>query len=387
MRMIYKSGLAVIAVAAVAAILAHAGDFGRSSAMPPPAAAVPVVAATVQLHDEPAILTGLGTVQALKTATIQSQVTGILTTIDFTEGQAVKQGDVLAQIDPRIYQARLDQAQAQLEHDRAQLSNLETNLARYEPLARRGFATDQQVTDQQAKVTELQSTLKADAALVDNATTELEFATLRAPFDGVTGILLIDVGNVVQPTNTSGVVVLTQVQPISVLFTLPAADIPTVQAALARGQVEASVYDQSGRTRLDTGTLLLINNQASPASDTVQLKAIFPNQQRQLWPGTFVNAAITTSVVKDALTIPTDALQQSDAGQFVFVIGADKKVSLRPVEVAQRTQGVALISKGLTDGETIVVQGQYRLKAGSAVIVSPPAEVPNTSTASAGMLP
>ena len=350
-------------------------------------APVPVVTAVVKREDVPIVLEGLGTVQALNVATINSQVAGLLERVDFTEGQTVKRGDVLAQIDPRLYQARLEQAQAQLARDQAQEANVKINLGRNEPLLQRGYATEQQVTDQKAQVDQLQSTLKADQAAIDDAKTELDFATLRAPFDGVTGILQVDIGNVIRPADPGGVVTLTQVQPISVVFTLPAADIPPIQAALARGPVAAIVYDQGGTKRLDTGSLLLINNQANPTSGTVQLKANFPNAQRQLWPGTFVNAEITTSVVKEALTIPADAVQQNDKGQFVYVIGADSKVAIKAVEVGQRERGTALIAKGLDAGETVVVQGQYRLVAGTLVKASSPGNVPNTSTASAGMLP
>ncbi len=387
MHVIFKAGLGVVGFGAVAFAATRMHLFSEHQSPPAPSLLAPVVAAVVKQHDVPIILNGLGTVQALKTATIRSQVTGVLERVDFTEGQFVKRGDVLAQIDPRIYQARLEQAQAQLGRDQAQLTNIKTNLARNELLVQRGFATEQLVTDQQAQVTELEGTVKADQAAIDYAKLELAYATLTAPFDGVTGILLIDIGNVIHPTNPNGIVVLTQVQPISVVFTLPADDIPPVQAALARGPVQAVVYDQSGAKKLDAGALLLINNQAEPMSGTVQLKANFPNVQRQLWPGTFVNVQVTTAIVKNALTIPTDALQQNDKGQFVFVIGADDKVSVRPVKVGQRVRGVALISEGLNAGESVVVQGQYRLSPGSAVIASAPSDVPNTSTATAGMLP
>ncbi|WP_043747895.1 efflux RND transporter periplasmic adaptor subunit [Methylobacterium nodulans] len=354
---------------------------------PAPPSPVPVVIATVQQHDVPLVLSGVGTVQALNAATVRTQVTGILENVEFTEGQFVKRGDVLATIDPRIYQAQLDQARAQLARDQALLTNQETNLRRDEPLLQRGFATDQQVVTERAQIAQTQSTLRADQALIDNAATQFDFATLRAPFDGVTGVRLIDVGNVVHPTDPTGIVVLTQVQPISVIFTLPSADIPAVQEALARGPVQTAIYDQSGTRQLDTGTLLLINNQADPNSGTVQLKATFPNAHRQLWPGTFVNAQVITSVGRGALTIPTDAVQQNDRGQYVFVVGPDRTVSMRPVRVAQRVRGTALIASGLTAGESVVVQGQYRLTPGTAVVSAPASEVPNTTTASAGMLP
>lgn len=357
------------------------------SSPPPPPPPVPVVTASVAQGDVPVALKGLGTVEALNKATIRSQVAGYLAAVDFTEGQAVRNGDVLALIDPRIYQARLDQARAQMARDQAQSDNVEKNLDRNQPLLQRGFATQQQVADQTAQVAQLAATLKSDQAAVDDAQTQLDFATLRAPFDGVTGIRLVDVGNVIRPTDPGGIVVLTQVQPISVVFTLPSADIPTVQAALARGPVTATAYDQAGTTQLDTGSLVLIDNRANVSSGTVQLKANFPNARRQLWPGTFVNVGIVTSVARDALTVPTDAIQQNDAGQFVYVVGKDGKVATRPVTVAQRVRGTALVSKGLGVGDTVVVQGQYRLVPGSAVVSAPAAQVPATSTASAGMLP
>ena len=353
----------------------------------PALAPIPVVTAPVRTQDVPITRTGVGTVTALNAATIRSQVTGYLQSVNFTEGQFVKRGDVLAQIDPRIYQARLEQAQAQLAKDQALLANQKTNLGRSEPLLQKGFATDQQVVSERAQIAQTESALKGDQAAIDYAQTELDFATLRAPFDGVTGIRRVDIGNIINPTDAGGIVVLTQVQPIGVLFTLPTGDIAAVQAALGRGPVAATAYDQSGTRALDTGTLLLINNQADPKSGTVQLKAVFPNAQRQLWAGSFVNAEVTTSVEKGALTIPTNALQVSDKGQFVYVVGDDDTVAVRSVKVEQRTRGMALISDGLRDGETIVVQGQYRLKPGTRITPASPDQVPDTSTASAGMLP
>lgn len=350
-------------------------------------AAVPVVTGAVQTQDVPLTLRGVGTVNALNVATIRSQVTGYLQSADFQEGHFVRRGDVLARIDPRIYQARLEQAQAQLAKDQALLANQKTNLARNEPLLQKGFATDQQVVSERAMIAQTESALKGDQAAIDYAQTELDFATLRAPFDGVTGIRRVDIGNIINPTDPGGIVVLTQVQPISVLFTLPTGDIAAVQSALTRGPVAATAYDQSGDRKLDTGTLLLNNNQADPKSGTVQLKAIFPNAERQLWAGSFVNVEVTTSVERAALTVPTNALQLNDKGQFVYVVGADDTVSVRPVRIRQRTRGVALISEGLKTGETVVVQGQYRLKPGVRITPATPDQVPDTSTATAGMLP
>ena len=386
MHVPYKSVLGLVAFAAAAFAVIH-WRFAGQPAAPAVILPVPVVTAQVQQHDEPIVLRGIGTVEALNTASIQSQVTGVLEEVDFTEGQAVKKGDILAKIDPSLYEAALAQAQGQLAKDTALHAQAESDLARYQALGREDSIALQQVADQKFLVAQDAAAMQTDQALINSDKTQLDFTTLRAPFDGVTGILQTDIGNLIQPTDTIPIVVLTQMRPIAVVFTLPQADIPAVQTAMARGPVQATVYDQSGKKELDIGKLLLINNQATTTSGTVQLKAIFPNQQRQLWPGTFVNVDLTTSVVPNALTIPINALQQNNNGQFVYVVGADKRVSVRPVVVTQRLHMAALISKGLQAGETVVVQGQYRLTPGTLVAAAKPSEAPNPSTASAGMLP
>jgi membrane fusion protein, multidrug efflux system len=383
----YKFAMGVLALGAGALAFVHWRLANQEVSAPTPMPPVPVVAAQVQQHDEPIVLSGLGTVVALNTASIQSQVTGVLEEVDFVEGQSVKKGDILAKIDPRLYQAALTQAQGQLARDTALHAQAQSDLERYQKLGREDSIALQQIADQQFLVAQDAAAMETDKGLIASDQTNLDYTTLRAPFDGVTGLLQIQIGNLIQPTNTTGIVVLTQVQPISVVFTLPNVDIAPVQEAMARGTVQATAYDQSGKKQLDVGALLAINNQATTTSGTVQLKAIFPNQHRQLWPGTFVNVDLTTSVVKNALTIPTNALQQNDKGQFVFVVGADNQVAIRPVEVAQRLHAVALISKGLQAGETVVVQGQYRLTPGTLVVSSPPSGAPNPTTASAGMLP
>jgi multidrug efflux system membrane fusion protein len=387
-----KPLLAVVTVALLAGggtiYFRHVAD--RASVATPPPRPVPVIAAAVQQRDFPIVLTGIGTVTALNTATVRSQVTGLLVDVPFTEGQFVKKGDLLAQIDPRTFQAQLDQAQAALARDQAHLENAQINLSRYVPLAKKGFAPEQQVATQRAMVAQQQATVENDQAAVEYAKTELDYAKLVAPFDGVTGIRLLDVGNIVQPTNTTGLVVVTQLQPISVIFTLPMADISGVQDALAKGPLETIAFSQDGKTQLDTGQLLLVDNQADPTSGTVRLKAIFPNQQRRLWPLTFVNVRLVTSVQHNGLTVPLDAIQQGPQGQFVFVVGQDHKVAMRPVSVRETLTGDALIDKGLSAGESVVVRGQYRLSQGTVVALADPnnpSAVPNPSTASSGMLP
>jgi multidrug efflux system membrane fusion protein len=387
MHVPYKSALGFVALAAAAFAVIHWRSVDQPASAPAAASPVPVVTAQVQRHDEPIVLSGIGTVQALNMASIQSQVTGLLEEVDFVEGQTVKRGDVLAKIDPRLFEAALAQAQGQLAKDTALHAQAQSDLARFQKLGKEDSIALQQVADQQFLLAQDAAAMETDKGVIASDQTQLDYTTLRAPFDGVTGILQIQIGNLIQPSNTTGIVVLTQVQPISVVFILPNADIASVQEAMARGTVQATVYDQSGTKELDVGTLLAINNQAASTSGTVQLKAIFPNQHRQLWPGTFVNVDLTTSVVKDALTVPTNALQQNDGGQFVYVVGADKKVSVQPVEVTQRLHAVALIAKGLQAGETVVVQGQYRLTPGTLVAATAPSNVLNTSTASSGMLP
>jgi len=387
MHVPYKSALGIVASAAAAFAVIHWKSADQPASAPAAASPVPVVTAQVQQHDEAIVLSGLGTVQALNTASIQSQVTGVLEEVDFVEGQSVKRGDVLAKIDPRLFEAALAQAQGQLAKDTALHAQAQSDLARFQTLGREDSIALQQVADQQFLVAQDAAAMETDQGVIKSDQTQLDYTTLRAPFDGVTGILQIQIGNLIQPSNTTGIVILTQVQPISVVFILPNADIASVQEAMARGTVQATVYDQSGTKELDVGTLLALNNQAASTSGTVQLKAIFPNEHRQLWPGTFVNVDLTTSVVKNALTVPTNALQQNNGGQFVYVVGADKRVSVEPVEVTQRLHAVALIAKGLQAGETVVVEGQYRLTPGTLVVATAPSNVLNPSTASSGMLP
>lgn len=362
---------------------------------------IPVIATNVQQHDVPIILTGLGTVTALNTATIHSQITGLLVSVDFREGQSVKKGDLIAQIDPRTYQAQLDQAQATLERDQAHLRNAQLNLQRDTELAKTDAATQQQLDNQQAAVEQLNAQIKSDQAAVDNSKAQLSYTRLVAPFDGITGIRLLDVGNIIHPPTRSAatqpntadpnaLVVVTQVQPISVIFTLATANVSEVQAAMANGPLQAMAWSQDDKTQLDVGQLAVVNNQADPRSGTIELKAVFPNQQRRLWPGTFVNVRLVVATEHNAVTVPLDAIQQGPEGSFVFVVGQDNKATARPVSVRQTFGAEALVVKGLKAGETVVVRGQYRLSPGTLVRLADPNDpgaVPNPTTKSSGMLP
>jgi multidrug efflux system membrane fusion protein len=361
---------------------------------PPP---VPVIAATIQKQNFPIVLTGIGNVAALNSATVRSMVTEPIISIDFKDGQYIKKGQLLAQLDPSTYQAQLDQAEANLARDAAHLENGRINLGRYEPLAKEGYATQQELATQQSKIAQEESVIKADQAAIEYAKTQLSYTKLVAPFDGVAGIRLLDVGNIIHssssrgsPTEPNALVVINQVQPISVMFTLAAGDIPEVQEALAKGSVKAIALSRDGKTELDTGTLAAIDNQANTTSGTITLKAIFPNTDRKLWPGMFVNVRVVTKVQEDGLTVPLDAIQQGPTGQYVFVVASDHKVAMHPVSVRETLNGEALIDKGLSAGETVVVRGQYRLTPGTTVSLansSDSAAVPNPTPASAGLLP
>ena len=385
-RTLTLAAVCAILLLGVVVFLDRNHEAPRAAPLPP----VPVVASTAQKRNFPIELTGLGNVTALNAASITSQVTGIISSINFREGQIVKKGELLAQIDPRTFQAQLDQAIGTLGRDKSHLANAEVNLTRYQELAQQKAIASQMLSNQQSAVTELENEIIMDNAAIALARTNLSYTSLVAPFDGVTGIRLLDVGNIIQPTNTTGVVVVTQIQPISVLFTLASTDIPRVVAALAKGSVTAEAFGQDDKTLLDTGKLLVVNNQANPASGTVQLKAIFPNARRQLWPGTFVNVHVTVGVRRGSITVPLDAIQQGPNGQYVFVVTRSRKVAIRPVGVGSSLNGVALVASGLKSGEQVVVRGQYRLVAGDTVREVPSrlaSTVPNPSTATAGMLP
>jgi multidrug efflux system membrane fusion protein len=321
---------------------------------------------------------------------MRAQVTGMLESVEFTEGQLVKRGDVLARIDPRTYQAALDQATATLEKDQAHLANARANLGRYEPLLKPGFSTEMQVDTQRSEVLQMESTLKSDQAAIDAARTELSYTTITAPFDGVTGIRLTDPGNIVHLNDPTGIVVVTQLQPITVIFPLPSADIPDVQQALTHGEVKAEAYAADDKARLDDGKLLLIDNQADPATGTVRLKAVFPNAERQLWPGTFVNVHLAVRVQSDGLTVPLAAVQQGPAGPYAYLVKPDQTVTVQPVTVGQSRNGEVLVTKGLSAGETVVTAGQYRLTQGTRIAAmsgAAIAQVQSPTPASAGMLP
>src|SRR5262245_2209327 len=329
--------------------------------------AVPVVAASVLKHDVPIYLRGVGTVIAYNNVIVRSQITGQLIKIAFMQGQTVKKGDLLAEIDPRPYQAQLDQTMANRDRDQALVLNAQANLNRYVPLAQKGYATSQLVDTQKGQLAQLQAMVKSDEALIEQAKTNLSYTQLTSPIDGVTGIRQIDEGNIIHPTDPNGLVDVTQIQPISLIFSLPQIDFVEIQQQMTEGPLTVLAYSQDDKVQLDEGKLDLIDNQIVQTTGTIRLRASFPNAKRQLWPGELVNARLLLDTRRDGLTIPAAAVQQGPKGSFVWVIGPDETVQARPVTVAQISDGQALIDSGLQADEKVVVDGQYRLQTGALV--------------------
>ena len=369
-----RRGIAIL-VALVIAGLAAAGVFlvmhGRASvtaATPPPAPpAVPVVAGTVSSGDVPIYLRGIGTVIAYNTDVVRSQIQGQLTKITFTEGQTVKSGDTLAEIDPRPYQAQLDQMTATRDRDQAQLTDSLADLDRYNRLLAKGDATIQLLDTQKAQVLQLQSAIKSDEALIEAAKVQLEYTKLTSPIAGVTGVRQVDIGNIIHPTDANGLVVVTQIEPISVIFTLPATNLPEIQQQMAKGPLTVLAYSHDDKIKLDEGKLVLVNNEILQTTGTIQLKADFPNIAHMLWPGELINARLLLETRHNGISIASSAVQQGPNGAYVYVVGPDRTVQMRPVTVSQISDGQALIDSGLKPNETVVLEGQYRLEPGSLV--------------------
>ena len=335
------------------------------AAVAPPS--VPVVAGITKSGDVPIYLRGVGTVIAYNNVIVRSQITGQLVKIAFRQGQTVKKGDLLAVIDPRPYQAQLDQAIANRDRDQAQVINAQANLNRYVPLQQKGFATPQLVDTQKAQLGQLQAMVKSDEAVIEEARTNLSYTELTSPINGVTGIRQIDEGNIIHPTDVNGLVDVTQIQPISLIFTLPQTQFVEIQQEMAKGSLTVLAYSQDNKTKLDEGKLELVDNQIVQTTGTIRLRATFPNAKRLLWPGELINARLLLETRPNGLTIAASAIQQGQNGSFVWVIGRNETVQTRSVTVAQISDGQALIDSGLKSDEKIVVAGQYRLQAGALV--------------------
>jgi membrane fusion protein, multidrug efflux system len=336
----------------------------RQSKAPAP---IPVTVQAVQNSDFPVYLNGLGTVQPYDTVTVRSRVDGQVDKVGFRQGQMVNEGDLLVQIDPRPFQAALEQAQAKKAQDEANLRNAQLDLKRYSTLAVQDYASRQQLDTQQAKVDQLTAQIKGDQASIDNAQTQLSYATIRSPLSGKTGFRLIDPGNIVHASDQSGIVTIVKLQPISVVFTAPEENIGQINKALAAGTVLVIATSSDGTKVIAQGHLALVDNQVDQASGTIHMKATFQNADNALWPGLSVATRLLVDTRKNALVAPTDAIQHGPNGLYVFVVGKDNKVAARDVKVGDESAAQTVVLEGLANGDRVVTAGQYRLTEGAVV--------------------
>jgi multidrug efflux system membrane fusion protein len=334
---------------------------------PPGGLAVPVTVAVAARQDVPVYLTGIGAVQAWFTVKVHSQVDGKLEEVLFTEGQHVNKGDVLATIDPRLFQAALDQAKAKKAQDEALLVAAEKDLTRDQMLVTRSAVSEQTLDQQVAKVDQLKASIIADEAAIETAQTQFDYTRITAPTDGRIGIRLVDPGNLVHASDVGGIAMLALMQPTAVVFTLPSRVLPEIRAAMARGPVEVTAFDQNNRDRLATGTLLLVDNAVDQATSTIRLKASFPNEDEKLWPGDFVNARLLVETRKDVIAVPTSAVQRGPQGLFTWIVTGKNTAEPRPIEVGPNSGNLTIIATGVSEGDRVVTDGQYKLKRGVAV--------------------
>src|SRR4051812_2029150 len=342
---------------------------------------VPVLAANPRVQDVPVYLEGVGAVRALNNVLVRAQVDGKLIAVNFTEGQEVKKGDILGEIDPAIYKAQYDQAVAKKAQDEAQLANMRLDLTRYQQLAASNAGSKQQADTQRAVVAQQEALVQADQAAIDNAQTTLGYTKIIAPLSGRAGLRQVDQGNIIHASDATGLVVITQLQPISVQFSLPQQQIVRVNAASAKGALSVDVFGNDGTTVADTGTLKGIDNQVDPATGTLKLKAEFPNANFQLWPGQFVNVRLKVETLPHAIVIPTSAAQRGPAGTFSYVIGEDDTVTAKPIALIQQNETDAVIGSGLTPTDRVVTTGFANLADGSKVIVGRDEQTPSADLA------
>jgi multidrug efflux system membrane fusion protein len=369
-RRVVTSLLMACAGIALAAFLIY--RLRASAAEPheaPAPRAVPVQVAKVEKRDLPIWLEGLGSVAAWQQVTVRTQVDGRLDQVLFREGQTVHRGDVLAQIDPRPFEVQLQQAEGALARDRAQLKGAVVDLARFKTLADRKLIAPQQADDQAAVAGQSQGAVQVDQAAIRSARLNLEYARIRSPIDGVVGVRLVDAGNIVHAADTTGLVIITQLDPAAVLFTLPQDALPRIVAARAKGDVGVEAWSRDGLARLGVGTLTVVDNQINTTTSTLKLKARMPNPDGQLWPNEFVKARLLVDTKHDALVVPGAAVQRGPQGTFVYVVGADQTAQMQPVDVELVTGDVAVLRGGVAAGDKVVIEGQSQLRPGSRVSI------------------
>jgi membrane fusion protein, multidrug efflux system len=342
---------------------------------------VPVLAATPRIQDVPVYLDGVGAVRALNTVLVRPQVDGKLIIVNFTEGQDVKKSDVLAEIDPVIYQAQYDQAVAKKAQDQAQLANQRLDLIRYQQLAASNAGSKQQYDTQRAVVAQQEALVNADQAAIDNAQATLGYTKIIAPLSGRAGLRQVDQGNIIHAADATGLVYITQLQPIAVTFSLPQQQIVRVNAASAKGTLSVDVFGNDGITVVDTGKLTGIDNQVDPTTGTLKLKAEFPNDHFQLWPGQFVNVRLKVDTLSQAMVVPTSSVQRGPAGTFSYVIGDGDIVTAKPVVVTQQNETDAVVASGLTPSDRVVTTGFANLSDGAKVLIGTDDQTPTADLA------
>ncbi|MGH7109463.1 MAG: efflux RND transporter periplasmic adaptor subunit [Stellaceae bacterium] len=366
-------GAVAIFAAVSLAIVWHfaPGDRVPRAAAQMPKPGIPVIAGTVAARNMPVLLDGIGTVQAYNTVAVQSRVDGQIVKVAFQEGQEVKAGAPLVQIDPRPYQAALDQALAQKQKDEAQLASAQLDLQRYASLVGKGFQTRQSYDQQQATVAALKASIEGDAAQIESARLNLAYSDIRAPIGGRLGARLVDIGNMVHASSNTTLVTITQLKPIFVTFTLPQQDLDPLRLHQQKAPLAVAAFAQDNKIELAQGRLSLIDNTINPATGTILLKADFANQNERLWPGEFVNVQVTLRVRRNVPTVPEQTVEEGADGRFVYVIKPDDTVERRAVTVAATQNGMAVVTKGLKPGERVVVNGQFRLTDGAHVRIVP----------------
>jgi multidrug efflux system membrane fusion protein len=359
--------LGTLAVLATAGWLWLPNKRTDAAARPESGPVVSVDTADVKRADVPVYLDGLGTIQAFNTVTVTARVDGELQKIAFEEGKTVNKGELLAQIDPRPFQAALAQALATKAKDEAQLQSAKADLERYLTLAPENLASKQTLDSQRAAVAGLEAQIKGDQANIDNAQTQLQYTSITSPIQGRTGIRRVDVGNNVHASDTSGIVVVTQLQPISLIFTLPEDALGVIGSALSAGPVTVAAMSRDGSTELDRGTVTLVDNQIDQTTGTIRIKAVFSNAQNKLWPGQYVDARVLVRTDRSALTIPAAAVQRGPNGMFTYVVKPDATVEARPLKVGEESGSLYVVQEGISDGERVVTSNQYRLQPGAHV--------------------
>jgi multidrug efflux system membrane fusion protein len=382
MAKVRKSGVVVVGVVLVAAAVGYfffdqaLRDKARAAVSPSGPAGIPVTIAVAEAKDVPIFIRGLGTVQAYKTVSVKSRVDGQIVKVDFREGQNVKEGDLLFQIDPRPYQAALDRAAAAKQRDEAQLEGAQLDLDRYSKLIGSGYQSRQSYDQQKATVDGLKAAIAGDQAAVDTAKLNLVYCDIRSPIDGRTGQRLVDLGNLVQMGQNTTLVTITQIKPIFVNFTVPQYANHNLRKSQAKDALTAYAYSADDTYKLAEGKVTLVDNQIDSATGTLRLKATYQNTDERLWPGEFVSVRLRLSTRKDAITVPQRAVMQGPNGAYGYIVKPDSTVERRALEVAATQDGISVITKGVAIGEKIVADGQYRLTDGAHVRVDRPTATP-----------